>query len=82
MNTPTLMQSEEKNAPWNEGSREIVVGVSQTLSTSVVINVPENFDLENEDMLKLIVKENIILPSEAISNYGDGWYVDDFWVGL
>ena len=82
-NTPTLMQSEEERAPWNEEEfREVVVGISQTLSTSVVINIPRKFDLENEDVLKQIVEENVILPSEAISNYSDEWCVDDFCVTL
>jgi hypothetical protein len=83
MNTPTLMQSEEKIAPWNKKSKMITVNISQCLSTTVDVEVPENFDESDERVLKDIVREQIILPSEVIFKHSqDCWYVDDFCVML
>ena len=83
MNTPTLMQSEEKIAPWNRKSKIITVNISQCLSTTVDIEVPENFDESDERDLENIVREQIILPSETIFKHSqDCWYVDDFCVSL
>ena len=39
MNTPTLMQSEEKAAPWNQKFKKISVDICQCLSTTVDIEV-------------------------------------------
>lgn len=82
MNTPTLMQSEEEKAPWNRKSKMITVDVSQCLSTTVNIEVPEDFeDYDNKELLEDFVREQIILPSEVISEHSpDCWYVDDFCV--
>ena len=84
MNTPTLMQSEEKIAPWNRKSKMITVNISQCLSTTVDIEVPEDFeDYGNQELLKDFVREQIILPSEVILDHSqDCWYVDEFWVGI
>ena len=77
-NTPTLMQSEEQRAPWNEKSKMITVNISQCLSTTVDIEVPEDFeDFDNDELLKDFVREQIVLPSELSPNC---WYVDDFCV--
>lgn len=77
-NTPTLMQSEEKIAPWNGKSKMIPVNISQCLSTTVDIEVPEDFeDYDNKELLEDFVKEQIVLPSELSPNC---WYVDDFCV--
>ena len=82
MNTPILTQSEEERAPWNDKTRIITVNISQCLSTTVDIEVPEDFD-EEKDSLKDIVREQIILPSElALKLSPDCWYVDDFCVML
>ena len=80
-NIPTLMQSEEKEAPWNQETKLIEVTVSQMLSSLVTIEVPNNFDITNEELLKEIVREQIYLPSEAtLEHCQDCWYVDDFCV--
>lgn len=82
MNTPTLMQSEEIVAPRNGKSKMITVNISQCLSTTVDIEVPEDFeDYDNEELLKDFVREQIILPSEAILVHSpDDWEIDDFCV--
>ena len=78
MNTPTLMRSEEEIAPWNRNTKTIEVNISQCLSTTVDIEVPEDFeDFDNTELLKEFVREQIVLPSELIPNC---WYVDDFCV--
>ena len=82
MNTPTLMQSEEKIAPWNRKSKMITVNISQCLSTTVDIEVPEDFeDYDNKELLEDFVREQIVLPSElTLKHSQDCWYVDDFCV--
>ena len=90
MNTPTLMQSEEERAPWNDNpfkgeeqkTRIITVNISQCLSTTVDIEVPEDFeDYDNKELLEDFVREQIILPSElTLKHSQDCWYVDDFCV--
>jgi hypothetical protein len=82
-NIPTLMQSEEERAPWNNKTRVITVNISQCLSTTVDIEVPEDFDETDNRALLNIVYEQIILPSELIVNHSpDCWYVDDVCVSL
>lgn len=82
MNTPTLMESEEKRAPWNQKSKKLTINISQCLSTTVDIEVPEDFeDYDNKELLEDFVREQIILPSEVILEHSqDCWYVDDFCV--
>ena len=84
MNTPILMDSEEESAPWNRESKMITVNISQCLSTTVDIEVPEDFeDYDNKELLEDFVREQIILPSEVILDHSqDCWYVDDFCVSL
>ena len=81
-NTPTLMDSEEKRAPWN--TKTIEVNISQCLSTTVDIEVPEDFeDYDNKELLEDFVREQIILPSElTLEHSQDCWYVDDFCVSI
>ena len=83
MNTPTLMQSEEEIAPWNRKSKIITVNISQCLSTTTDIEVPEDFeDYDNSEALCDFVREQIILPSEVILDHSqDCWNIDEFWVG-
>ena len=79
-NTPTLTQSEEEMAPYNEKFKVIEVNVSQCLSTVVKIEVPEDFD---ENNIENYVREQVILPSELTFQHSpDCWYVDDFCVSL
>ena len=83
-NTPTLMQSEEKEAPWNQKFKKLTINISQCLSTTVDIEVPEDFDdYDNKELLEDFVREQVILPSEVILEHSsDSWYVDEFWVGI
>lgn len=80
MNTPTLMQSEEKRAPWN--NKMITVNVYQLLSTTVEIEVPGDFeDYDNKELLQDFVREQIILPSGILLKHSsDCWNVDEFCV--
>ena len=82
MNTPILMQSEEKEAPWNQKSKKLTINISQCLSTTVDIEVPEDFeDYDNNELLEDFVREQIILPSEVILEHSPYcWYVDDLCV--
>lgn len=81
MNTPTLMQSEEERAPFNEETKLIEVTVSQMLSSLVTIEVPKDFDIYNKGALENVVREQIYLPFEAINEHSqDLWEVDDFCV--
>ena len=82
-NIPTLTQSEEEKAPWNDKTRIITVNISQCLSTTVDIEVPEDFDETDNNALTNIVYEQIVLPSELTLDHSpDCWYVDDFCVML
>lgn len=82
-NTPTLTQSEEERAPWNDKTRIITVNISQCLSTTVDIEVPEDFDETDNTALTNIVYEQIVLPSELTLDHSpDCWYVDDVCVSL
>ena len=83
-NTPTLMQSEEKEAPWNQKFKKLTINISQCLSTTVDIEVPEDFnDYDNKELLEDFVREQVILPSEVILEHSsDSWYVDEFWIGI
>lgn len=82
-NTPTLMQSEEERAPWNEKTKIIEVNISQCLSSAARIEVPEDFkDYDNEDLLKDFVRDQIMLPSDYMALENSWWNVDEFWVGI
>lgn len=83
-NIPTLTQSEEQMAPWNSKSKMITVNISQCLSTTVDIEVPEDFeDYDNKELLEEFVRDQIVLPSELTLDHSqDCWYIDDFCVCL
>lgn len=81
MNTPTLMQSEENEAPWNQEIEVIPITICQVLSADVDILVPKGFDLDNKAALEDMVREQIILPSEVINeNSNNFWCVDEFCI--
>ena len=82
-NTPTLMQSEEKEAPWNEKIKTISVDISVSLSNTVEIEVPEDFDESDNKTLERIVMEQVYLPQDVIAT-GQlrGWIIDEFCVAL
>jgi hypothetical protein len=62
----------------------IPINISQCLSTTVDIEVPEDFeDYDNKELLEDFVREQIILPSEVILEHSqDCWYIDDFCVSI
>ena len=62
--------------------KTIEVNISQCLSTTVDIEVPEDFeDYDNSEALKDFVREQIVLPSElTLQHSPDCWDVDDFCV--
>lgn len=72
-NTPTLMQSEEERAPWNNEPKTVNVVVSETLSRVVTVEVNEIYDKYD---LREAVREQIECPSDRCSD----WDVDDFEV--
>ena len=75
--------AEDPTAPYNEKTKVIEVNVSQCLSATVEIEVPENFDENDEDALKDIVREQIVLPSDLTEKFHEiSWCVDDFCVSL
>ena len=84
MNTPILTQSEEEIAPWNQKFKKIHVDICQCLSTTVDIEVPENFeDYDNKELLENFVRDQIILPSEIMLEYSpDCWYVDELCINI
>ena len=82
-NIPKLMQSEEERAPWNERTKIIEVNISQCLSSTERIEVPEDFeDYDNKEALEDFVREQIMLPSDCVENNGYWWCVDDFCVSV
>lgn len=83
MNTPTLMQSEEKIAPLNRKSKTITVNISQCLSTTVKIELPEEVDEDDPMVLEQAVNEQIMLPSDYLECEGNyKWIIDDFCVTI
>jgi hypothetical protein len=79
-NTPTLMQSEEERAPWNQKTKTIEVNISQCLSSTQTIEVPDDFEYDQEK-LKEYVYDQVMLPSDSLEYEGYyDWYVDDFCV--
>ena len=82
-NTPTLMQSEKERAPWNKKTKTIEVNISQCLSSTETIEVPNDFnDYDNTGALCDFVREQIMLPSDCVQNEGYWWNIDEFWVGV
>lgn len=75
--------AEDPTAPYNEKTKIIEVNVSQCLSATVEIVVPEDFDETDDVALELAVREQIVLPSEVTLKYSpDCWHVDEFCVCL
>ena len=64
--------------------KTITVNISQCLSTTVDIEVPEDFeDYDDSRSLQDFVREQIVLPSElTLTHSPNCWYVDEFWVGI
>ena len=75
--------AEDPTAPYNEKTKVIEVNISQCLSATVEIEVPEDFDENDEGALESIVRDQVILPSEVLLEHSqDCWCVDDFCVCL
>lgn len=77
--------AEDPTAPYNEKTKVIEVNISQCLSTTVEVIVPEDFDEyeASEDTLKDIVREQVYLPSKlTLTHSQDCWDIDDFCVSL
>lgn len=56
--------------------KKIKVVISQTLSSSKIIEVPDDYDSLNEE-----VSERVVLPSDHAEYNGDHtWTIDDFCV--
>ena len=63
--------------------KKIVVDISETLSSTKVITVEDDFDETNEVELKQRVLDEVVLPRDTLEyeNYID-WIVDDFCVTI
>ena len=82
MNTPTLTQSQEYNAPWNEKFKEIEVNVSQCLSSTQTIEIPDDLEYDSA-ILADYVRDQIMLPSDYLEQAKDyAWYIDDFCINI
>lgn len=63
--------------------KTIEVNISQCLSSTETIEVPDDFeDWDNTDVLCDFVREQIVLPSDCLDYQGYWWNVDEFWVGV
>lgn len=80
-NTSTLIQLEEKQAPLNQKTKCIEVNISQCLSCTITIEVPDDFDETDSVALEELVVNEIMLPSDCVTDLGyNNWIVDDFCV--
>lgn len=60
--------------------KTIEVNISQCLSSTQTIEVPDDFEYD-EGVIKQIVQDTIMLPSDCMENEGYyDWYVDDLSV--
>ena len=66
----------------NESYKRMEVTISQTLSSTQYIIVPNDFDETDYKAIEREVVEQIILPSDALEfdDIGKLWTVDDFCV--
>ena len=63
-----------------KNTKQIEITISQTLSCSTTVEVPEDFEYDPVELEKY-AREQILLPSEIIvENSPNYWYVDDFCV--
>ena len=63
--------------------KTIEVNISQCLSTTETIEVPDDFeDYDNTGALRDFVREQVMLPSDCLEHEGYWWSVDEFWVGI
>lgn len=66
----------------NESYKRLEVTISQTLSSTQYIIVPNDFDETDYKAIEREVIDQIILPSDALEfdDLGELWIVDDFCV--
>lgn len=63
--------------------KQIKVNISQCLSSTETIEVPDDFeDYDNTEALCDFVREQIMLPSDYLEHEGYWWCVDDFCVSI
>jgi len=64
--------------------KQIKVNISQCLSTTETIEVPDDFeDYDNTEILCDFVRDQIMLPSDCLEYEGHySWSIDEFWVGV
>lgn len=63
--------------------KKIEVNISQCLSTTETIEVPDDFeDYDNTEVLCDFVRAQIVLPSDCLEYQGYWWNIDEFWVGI
>ncbi len=61
--------------------KTIKVDISQTLSSVQEIEVPDDFDETDSVALEKLVVDEIMLPSDCVTDLGyNNWIVDDFCV--
>ena len=60
--------------------KQIEVNISQCLSSTQIIEVPEDMEDYDSEILKEFVKDQIRLPSDCVENEGYYWNIDDFCV--
>ena len=61
--------------------KTIKVDISEVLSSTQEIEVPDDFDEDDTKALEQIVKDTIMLPSDCLIDLGHyNWVVDDFCV--
>lgn len=60
--------------------KQIEVNISQCLSSTKTIEVPDDFEYDSVE-LENYVRAQVMLPSDLLINDGhEEWYVDDFCV--
>ena len=75
--------AENPTTPYNEKTKTIEVNISQCLSSTEQIEVPEDFeDYDNKEALENFVREQVMLPSDCVENEGYWWCIDDFCVSI
>ena len=62
--------------------KRIKVSISETLSSTQTIMLPDDADIENMEVLKEAVFEQIVLPSDCVEyeGYATNWCIDDLCV--
>ena len=60
--------------------KKIEISISQCLSSTQEIEVPDDFKYDKDKIMDIII-ENVILPSDCLIRLGYyNWYIDDICV--